>query len=130
MFKFVQCGILSLDELRAEHSTFIALCNNFGEDSSVRNFYNQHKCTIPTFFRLYLILQLIQPATANCERAFSMLASMISDQQRKMLQDYFQTQIMLRYNSAQEKNATKVIEKETVFEKQSEENVVDNLLEI
>jgi hypothetical protein len=66
--------------------------------SSVLKFWRTHRSQLPTWAKAARIVFALSPNSASCERAFSLLASMFSPEQKATLADVIQAALMMRYN--------------------------------
>ena len=98
IFKCVQNGIISLEELQKEYPLYISLASKFDKDSDMMEIYWNNTTRLPTLCKFYMLLLLLQPSSASVERAFSLLNHMLNDQQHGVLQDYLEAEVMLAYN--------------------------------
>ena len=63
--------------------------------------WRNHKAELPAWSKAARIMFALTPNSAACERVFSLLKNMFSDEQRRCLGDMLQGSLMLRYNGRQ-----------------------------
>ena len=99
----------NVSKLIAELPTYTAITEGVATNKSdidvftseVLQWWQKHHLEVPEWSKAARIIFAFSANSAGCERVFSLLKVMFGDQQHKLLADYLQGRLMLRYNGRQ-----------------------------
>ena len=100
-------GLLTAMEGELHHYLASAAGASFDHDDAdafteaMLLWWRNHSAELPAWSKAARIIFALTPNSASCERVFSLLKNMFSDEQRSCLGDMLQGSLMLRYNQRQ-----------------------------
>ena len=88
-----------INSLKAELAAYLTLAEDVPLNVDVLDWWKKHSTELPHWSTAVELVVLVQPSSAACERAFSLLKARFGPQQDMTLQDYIQTSVlMLQFN--------------------------------
>jgi hypothetical protein len=85
--------------LQKEFATYVSLAERVAHDLDLLEWWRSKRSLLPSWSRLAFIVALVSPSSATVERVFSMLRSLINDQQESALEDFVESSLTIRYNN-------------------------------